>query len=131
VTANRIPLDIENQEPRMPSGDQTPSAPTADTGSLEERVVVVLRTCYDPEIPVNIYELGLIYDIQIDSNNVVEIRMTLTSPACPVAGSLPPEVQAKIKSIPGVSDAKVEIVWDPPWTQDRMSDAAKLQLGLF
>ena len=131
MTANRIPLDIENQEPRMSSGDQTPSAAPADAGSLEERVVVVLRTCYDPEIPVNIYELGLIYDIQIDSNNVVEIRMTLTSPACPVAGSLPPEVQAKIKSIPGVSDAKVEIVWDPPWTQDRMSDAAKLQLGLF
>jgi FeS assembly SUF system protein len=131
VTVNRIPLDMENQEPRMLSSDQDPSAPQGDTGSLEERVVAVLRTCYDPEIPVNIYELGLIYDIQIDSNNVVDLRMTLTSPACPVAGSLPPEVQAKIKNIPGVSAAKVEIVWDPPWTQDRMSDAAKLQLGLL
>jgi FeS assembly SUF system protein len=122
---------MENNEPRMSDSVPNPSAPPADASSLEERVVAVLRTCYDPEIPVNIYELGLIYDVQIDSNNVVEIRMTLTSPACPVAGSLPPEVQAKIKSTPGVSDAKVEIVWDPPWTQDRMSDAAKLQLGLF
>lgn len=125
----RIPLDLENPETRHPAS--TSSAAAADNASLEERVVAVLRTCYDPEIPVNIYELGLIYDIQVDPNNLVEVHMTLTSPACPVAGSLPPEVQAKIKSIPGVSDAKVEIVWDPPWTQERMSDAAKLQLGLF
>jgi FeS assembly SUF system protein len=127
----RIPLDMENQELHKPANGPSPAIAPADNASLEEKVVAVLRTCYDPEIPVNIYELGLIYDILIGENNVVEVRMTLTSPACPVAGSLPPDVQAKIKSIPGVSDAKVEIVWDPPWTQDRMSDAAKLQLGLF
>ncbi len=98
---------------------------------LEEKIVAALRTCYDPEIPVNIYELGLIYDIIVLDGGEVEVRMTLTSPACPAAGSLPPEVQAKVKSIPGVSKAKVDVVWEPTWTQDRMSDAAKLQLGLF
>src|SRR5271157_6081868 len=114
-----------------PAGSRATSLGATEQGALREKVVAVLRTCYDPEIPVNIYELGLIYDIQVDANNAVELRMTLTSPACPVAGSLPPEVQAKIKNIPGVTDAKVEIVWDPPWTQERMSDAAKLQLGMF
>jgi FeS assembly SUF system protein len=98
---------------------------------LENQIVAALKTCFDPEIPVNIYELGLIYDIAIDPSGTVAIRMTLTSPACPAAGSLPPEAEAKARAIPGVTNVKLEVVWDPPWDKDRMSEAAKLQLGLF
>jgi len=98
---------------------------------LREKIVDAIRTCYDPEIPVNIYELGLIYDIDVDAANVARIRMTLTSPGCPAAGSLPPEVENKVKAVPGVSNAQVEVVWDPPWTPEKMSEAAKLQLGIF
>ncbi len=95
-----------------------------------EKVIEVLQSCFDPEIPVNIYELGLIYNIDISPENAVHIRMTLTSPACPVAGSLPPEVERKVKEIPGVTESKVEVVWEPTWTPARMSEAAKLQLGM-
>ncbi len=98
---------------------------------LEKSVTDVLRTCFDPEIPVNIYELGLVYGISIDENNTVNVVMTLTSPMCPVAGSLPPQVEEKLKGIPGIIDAKVHVTWDPPWTQDMMSEAAKLELGMF
>jgi FeS assembly SUF system protein len=101
------------------------------TLELKPHVVEVLSTVYDPEIPVNIYELGLIYDIIIDARAVVGIRMTLTAPACPAAQTLPVEVDQKLRQIPGVSDVKVDIVWDPPWDRDRMSDAAKLALGLY
>jgi FeS assembly SUF system protein len=94
-------------------------------------VVGVLKTCFDPEIPVNIYELGLIYGIKVDAANAVEVKMTLTSPMCPVAGSLPPEVEGKIRKVAGVSAVKVELVWDPPWTPAMMSEAAKLQLNMF
>jgi FeS assembly SUF system protein len=97
---------------------------------LEATVIETLRTCYDPEIPVDIYELGLVYDIKVDPNGAVTVNMTLTSPACPVAGSLPGEVESKIRAIPGVAEVKVELVWEPPWTPDRMSEAAKLQLGM-
>ncbi len=90
----------------------------------------MLRTIYDPEIPVNIYELGLIYEIAIDPDNQVKIKMTLTSPACPVAGSLPGEVERKIENIPEVKDAEIELVWDPPWDKSRMSETALLDLGL-
>jgi FeS assembly SUF system protein len=99
--------------------------------NLETPIVEALRTCYDPEIPVNIYELGLVYGIDVQPSGEVIIRMTLTSPNCPVAGSLPGEVQQKVRSVPGVTDAKVELVWDPPWCMDNMSEAAKLQLGMF
>lgn len=99
--------------------------------SLEETIIGTLHTCFDPEIPVDIYELGLIYGIDIKPTGEVNIRMTLTSPGCPVAGSLPGEVEQKIGSIPGVTSAKVELVWDPPWCMDKMSEAAKLQLGMF
>jgi FeS assembly SUF system protein len=110
----------------------TPSVPSPDPDApLEERVIAALRSCYDPEIPVNIYELGLIYDLQIDPSGVVSIRMTLTSPACPVAGALPGDVQAKVQAVPGVTSAKVELVWEPPWEMSRMSEEARLQLGLF
>ena len=98
--------------------------------ALRALVIEVLRSCYDPEIPVDIYELGLIYDVDVTADYSVEIRMTLTSPACPVAGSLPPEVESRVRGIDGVTNAKVEVVWDPPWTPDRMSEAAKLQLNL-
>jgi len=100
--------------------------------SIEARVIEVIRTCYDPEIPVDIFELGLIYDIQVTDDKVVEVSMTLTSPACPVAGTLPPEVQHKIKAqVQGISDVKLDLVWDPPWNIDMMSDAAKLELGMM
>ncbi len=100
--------------------------------SLEARVVEVLKTCFDPEIPVDIYELGLIYGVAVSEEKVVSITMTLTSPMCPVAGSLPPEIQQKIcDQVDEAASVDVEVVWDPPWTVDRMSEAAKLQLGML
>lgn len=101
-----------------------------DKTLLEQKVLDVLATCYDPEIPVNIYELGLIYKIDIDDNKNVGIQMTLTSPMCPVAGSLPGEVQSKVQAIEGIGEVKVDLVWEPPWGPDRMSEAAKLQLNV-
>jgi FeS assembly SUF system protein len=103
---------------------------------VEEKIIQVLKTCYDPEIPVDIFELGLIYEIRIDdsprNNKVnVNIKMTLTSPACPVAGSLPGEVESKVRSVEEVSDVKVEIVWNPPWDKEMMSDVAKVELGFM
>lgn len=101
------------------------------TLTMQPQIVEALSTIFDPEIPVNIYELGLIYEIAVDSDNAVGIRMTLTAPGCPAAQSLPVEVVNKLKQLPGITDAHVDIVWDPPWDKDRMSDAAKLQLGMF
>lgn len=101
-----------------------------DGGALKQKVIDVLKTVYDPEIPVDIYELGLVYGIDVEADGKVEITMTLTSPACPVAESLPPEVEQKVSAIEGVSAAKVEITWDPPWSPDRMSEAARLTLGM-
>ena len=98
---------------------------------IRPQVLEALGTVFDPEIPVNIRELGLIYDVLVDKDGRVGVRMTLTAPACPAAQSLPVEVRQKAAAVPGVTDAKVEIVWDPPWTKDRMSEAAKLQLGLW
>ena len=98
---------------------------------LEEKIISVLKTLYDPEIPVDIFELGLIYEVGIGDDAKVDIKMTLTSPACPVAGTLPPEVEMKVMSIPEVKDAKVNIVWSPPWDKDMMSDAAKVKLGMY
>ena len=96
---------------------------------LEADVIEALRTIYDPEIPVNIYEMGLIYAIEISEDGVVKIDMTLTAPGCPVAVTLPIEVKEKVAHVRGVADAVVEVVWDPPWTPDRMSEEAKLELG--
>jgi FeS assembly SUF system protein len=98
---------------------------------LKTRVVDALRGVYDPEIPLNIYDLGLIYGIEISADNSVDIRMTLTTPGCPVAGSMPAQVENAVMAVPGVNAAHVELVWDPPWTKDRLSDEAKLQLGLY
>jgi FeS assembly SUF system protein len=98
---------------------------------LEEKIILVLKSIYDPEIPVDIFELGLIYEIAIDDDANVNIKMTLTSPACPVAGSLPPEVEMKVMTVEGVRDVKVQLVWSPPWDKDMMSDAAKVELGMY
>ena len=102
-----------------------------DPADVENDIVEALRTVYDPEIPVNIYELGLIYDVDLQEGGAVHIKMTLTSPACPVAGSLPGEVQTKIEAVPGVTSAEIELVWDPVWNPSMMSEAARLQLGMF
>jgi FeS assembly SUF system protein len=107
-----------------------PSNPLAAL-ALRPAIIDALSTVYDPEIPVNIYELGLIYDIDVDEEHRVHVRMTLTAPACPSAQSLPIEVERKVRDVPGVKDAYVEVVWEPAWTTDRMSDAAKLQLGMW
>ncbi len=97
---------------------------------LKGPIIEVLKTIFDPEIPVSIHELGLIYDLRVQADGKVEIDMTLTSPACPVAGSLPGEVQAKIAAVQGVADVQVELVWEPQWTPERMTEAARLQLNL-
>jgi FeS assembly SUF system protein len=97
---------------------------------IEAEVIEAMRNVFDPEIPVNIYELGLIYEIKVSEAGAVAIRMTLTSPSCPAAQSLPGEVQAKAKEVPGVTDVSVDVVWDPTWDSSRMSEAARLQLGL-
>ena len=102
-----------------------------DVKPLEERIVDVLKTCFDPEIPVNIYDLGLIYEIKVNDGNDVHVRMTLTSPACPVAETLPPDVENRIKELPDVNSAKVEITFDPPWDKEMMSEEAKLELGMW
>ena len=133
---HRFPLpriDEETFQPwdsAPPPGSAASSADSTSSEDLEKKIVAQLRTCYDPEIPVDIYELGLVYDIDIEPPGVVKIRMTLTSPACPAAGTLPGEVQRKAASVSGVQSAKVDIVWDPPWDPSRMSEAARLQLGL-
>jgi FeS assembly SUF system protein len=98
---------------------------------LELKVVTAIQTCYDPEIPVNIHDLGLIYGIDINPESEVRITMTLTAPGCPAAAALPTEVQSRVSAIEGVKAASVDLVWDPPWTPDRMSEAAKLQLGFI
>lgn len=126
--ASRTPLGMSklgigsDKEPAFQDDPQLP---------LQERVANIIKTIFDPEIPVNIYELGLIYDIAISPENDVAVKMTLTSPACPVAGSLPRQVEEKIASLRGVHSVKVELVWEPPWSQERMSEAARLELGFF
>ena len=106
-------------------------ADPANTAELQSKIIEQLKTVYDPEIPVDIYELGLIYEIIVDAEKRVLVNMTLTSPACPSAQQIPSEVRYKVKAVPGVTDAWVEIVWEPPWGKERMSEAAKLALGFF
>jgi FeS assembly SUF system protein len=103
----------------------------AEPGGLKDRVIDVLKSCYDPEIPVDIYELGLIYDVETDDEaGKVAIRMTLTSPMCPVAEILPPEVESKVRALEGVNEATVEVTWEPPWNPGMMSEAARLELNM-
>ncbi len=121
------------EEPKKvaaPECDTTPAAPV-NTDEIKQAVIEALRTVYDPEIPVNVYEMGLVYDIDVDTAGKVVVQMTLTSPGCPVAASLPMEVEGKTLMIPGVSGAKVVLVWDPPWDPSMMSEAARLQLGFL
>ena len=101
------------------------------SAALEPQILAAIKTVFDPEIPVNIYDLGLIYEVIVDRDAVVGVRMTLTAPACPAAQWLPAQVEAKVKAVDGVTDARVDVVFDPPWSKDNMSDAAKLELGLW
>jgi FeS assembly SUF system protein len=103
---------------------------SVDKRDIENKAIEVLKTIYDPEIPVNIYEMGLIYEVKVDDEANVAILMTLTSPSCPVAESLPPEVEQKVAGVKGVNSAKVTLTWEPTWTKDMMSEAAMLELGL-
>lgn len=102
-----------------------------DQDSLKEKIIAAIKTVHDPEIPVDIYELGLIYDITISDGGKVDIKMTLTTPMCPVAGSLPLEVQQKVMEVEGVNDVDLQVVFDPPWTKERMSEEARLMLDMF
>ena len=102
-----------------------------DAPHLEERIIMALKTVYDPEIPVDIYELGLIYGVDVTPEGDVTVKMTLTSPSCPAAEAIPPEVEQKVAAVEGVRSAKAEIVWEPMWTKEMMSEVAKLQLGFF
>lgn len=111
--------------------DETTPLTVSEAIALQDKMVAALRTCYDPEIPVNIYDLGLIYEAQVDTQGHATVKMTLTAPGCPAAGSLPGEVEDKITVLPGVQSCKVEVVWEPPWTKEMMSEAARLQLGFF
>ena len=114
------------RRPEPATAEQAP----ADAG-LEERIVAALRTVFDPEIPVNIYDLGLVYGLDVAADGAVAIRMTLTAPACPVAGIMPGLVESAVRKVAGVSSVSVELVWDPPWNKDRMSEEARLQLGMM
>ncbi len=98
---------------------------------IRQRVIEELQTVFDPEIPVNIYELGLIYDVEVDDDGAARIRMTLTTPMCPAAEELPPEVETKARAVEGVTSVQLDLVWDPPWNPSMMSEAAKLELGMF
>jgi FeS assembly SUF system protein len=106
-------------------------APLDPGGDLYERVIEALKEIYDPEIPVNIYDLGLIYDVEITPDHHARVKMTLTTPHCPVAESMPGEVELRVGAVPGIGDAEVELVWDPPWDPQKMSDEAKLELGML
>ena len=109
---------------------ETPAPAVAAPDDVREKIVEQIRTVFDPEIPVNIYELGLIYNVGVDHDGKARVRMTLTSPMCPVAELLPPEVEARVRGIPGVTSVELELVWDPPWSPERMSEAARLELGM-
>jgi FeS assembly SUF system protein len=144
-TGNAATPGSTSSPPAAPAAESTPPAsaapsPAAGSGNpatsidlklLEGRVIEALRQIYDPEIPVNIYELGLIYNVDVKADKSVQVTMTLTAPACPVAGTLPGQVEKKIEEIPEVTKANVELVWEPPWCREMMSEAAQLQLGFL
>ncbi len=117
------------ETPDAPKPETTPTTPQPPK-SLKDQVVDVLKNTYDPEIPVNIHELGMIYECTLNDQNEVYVRMTLTTPACPVAGTLPGEVENKIRAVPGVKSVKLELVWEPAWNPSMMSEASRLKLGL-
>jgi FeS assembly SUF system protein len=130
------PIAAEEAAPQHAAAavSETPAAEplgAMDRIAIYDKVLEALRTCYDPEIPVNIYELGLIYDVKVEESGEVQVKMTLTAPNCPAAQSLPVEVKYKVESVPRVMAANVEVVWDPPWDLSKMSEAARLQLGMI
>ena len=131
-------MDQQQNKPVSQAGTETGSTTTGslvlnglERIALQDKVIEALRTCYDPEIPVNIYELGLIYEANVEPSGEVNIRMTLTTPNCPAAASLPLEVEGKVRALPQVTGVKLEIVWEPPWDPSKMTEAARLQLGMF
>jgi FeS assembly SUF system protein len=129
-----LPVIQPQAPPPADTGPQTTADMVNDPerhAALRPQIVKALSTVFDPELPVNIYDLGLVYDVIVDAAGTVGIRMTLTAPACPAAQVLPGHVKRAVAAVPGVSEVRVDIVWDPPWSRERMSDAAKLQLGLF
>src|SRR5687768_1890576 len=117
-------------EPTAPATEGTFAPEPLNTLKMQPALVEAVSKVFDPEIPVNIYELGLVYNLDVDSKMNVQVRMTLTAPACPAAQTLPIDVERRVRDVPGVNDVKVSVVWDPPWTREKMSEAAKLSLGL-
>ena len=111
--------------------EQTARAGLSPAMQIRERIIAVLKTVYDPEIPVDIYELGLVYGVEVTDDGEVHVTMTLTTPMCPVAETLPPEVEEKVRNVVGVTDVSLDLVWDPPWSMDMMSDAARLELNMM
>jgi FeS assembly SUF system protein len=129
-------MEEENKQPEPQGNVEQNALPPRQLSSVEKTVIEALvieaiRTCYDPEIPVNIFELGLIYGVEISDEGDVLVNMTLTTPYCPAAQSLPPGVQQKVQSVAGVKSVRINIVWEPPWNPSMMSEAAKLELGMF
>jgi FeS assembly SUF system protein len=127
-------IQPESAAPVVPASEMRTAGMTSDPAAqaeLQPSIVAAIKTVFDPEIPVNVYDLGLIYEILVDAARVAGIRMTLTAPNCPAAQWLPGQVEQKVKAVAGVTDAKVDVVFEPPWDRDRMSDAAKLQLGMW
>ncbi len=128
----RHPTEEGSEEARPEGADSAAEAAGQGDGGLEQKVIEALRTVYDPEIPVNIYELGLVYNIDVDpEQGRVEVAMTLTTPNCPVAGSMPAAVEERLRMIEELREVRVNLVWDPPWTPERMSEAARLELGFL
>jgi len=123
--------DAGNLETGREDGSTAMDAERRPDPALQQKVIDVLRTVYDPEIPVNIFDLGMIYGVDVNEDGFVHVTMTLTSPACPVAGILPGQVEDKVKNVPGVNGGKVELVWEPPWSPDKMSEAARLELDMM
>lgn len=130
----RQPAQTPSRQERKVMGPQEVERIAAEAEKeldLRTRIIDTIKTCYDPEIPVNIYELGLVYRLEVSETGRVDIDMTLTTPACPVAGSLVEEVRRRVAEVPGVTEVNVQLVWDPPWSPDRMSESARLQLGFM
>jgi FeS assembly SUF system protein len=122
--------EMAEETPKVDAGDAAPAS-SANPDAIRDEVIAQLKTVFDPEIPVNIYELGLIYKVAVATDGATQVTMTLTTPMCPAAEELPPEVETKARGVPGVTSVQLDLVWDPPWSPEMMSDAAKLDLGMI